>query len=144
LFPIQEALNDSEGQRSRGSRDLSFATQSPEGEEASEDSEDSRALELNNPETVETILATEKMTPASKREFVAAYCAYTKAFRIPWEPVKVNYEPKEAFSPLESEIDSLIAGCGRRTATLLQALKDTAARAGEMTRAPLRPACAIL
>ncbi len=89
---------------------------------------------LNDPETVETILATEKMTSASKREYVATYRAYTKAYRISWEPVKVNYEPRQPFVPLETELDQLIAGCGKRTATFLQVLKDTGARAGEIVK----------
>ena len=53
---------------------------------------------------------------------------------IPWTPVKVNHEPKPPFLPLESELNDLIAGCGRRTATFLQCLKDTGARAGEIAK----------
>lgn len=45
--------------------------------------------------------------------------------------MKVRYEPKQPFIPLESEIDQFIARCGKRTATFLQVLKDTGARAGE-------------
>lgn len=93
-----------------------------------------KGANLDNPESVETILATEKLTPANKMEYVAAYRAFTKTFSIPWIPIKVTYEPKQPFIPLESEIDQLIAGCGKRTATFLQVLKDTGARAGEITR----------
>jgi hypothetical protein len=35
--------------------------------------------------------------------------------------------------PTEQEIDILIAGCGRKTATYLQLLKDTGARCGEIS-----------
>jgi len=93
-----------------------------------------KGADLMNPDSVETILATEKLTPANKREYVAVYRAFTKTFSIPWIPIKVRYEPKQPFIPLESEIDQLIAGCGKRTATFLQVLKDTGARAGETAR----------
>lgn len=35
------------------------------------------------------------------------------------------------FIPKEAEIDALIAGCGKKTATLLQLIKETAMRSGE-------------
>jgi len=38
---------------------------------------------------------------------------------------------KIPFIPTETEIDHLIAGCGRKTATLLQLLKETGIRIGE-------------
>lgn len=43
-------------------------------------------------------------------------------------------EAREPFIPLETELDQLISACGRRTATSLQILKDSAARAGEAAR----------
>jgi len=90
-----------------------------------------KGADLHNPDSVETILATETLTPASKREFVAAYRSFTKTMKIEWTPIKVRYEPKQPFIPLESELDQLIAACGKRTATFLQVLKDTGARSGE-------------
>ena len=93
-----------------------------------------KGADLLNPDSVETVLATEKLTPSSKREFVAAYRSFTKTFNIPWIPIKVRYEPKQPFIPLESELDQLIASFGKRTATFLQALKDTGARAGELCK----------
>jgi len=93
-----------------------------------------KGCDLDNPETVETMLATEEHTPANKKEYVAAYRSFTKVFNIPWTPIKVRYEPKQPFIPLESEIDQLIARCGKRTATFLQVLKDTGARSGEAAK----------
>lgn len=84
-----------------------------------------------NPDSVETILATESLTAATKTMYVESYRSFTRALNIEWIPVKVRYEPKQPFLPLESEIDQLIAACGKRTATFLQVLKDTGARAGE-------------
>jgi len=93
-----------------------------------------KGAELTNPDTIETILATENWNPATKSELVRIYHAFCKAFNIQWTPIKVRYEPKQPFIPLESEIDQLIAGCGKRTATFLQVLKDTGARAGEISK----------
>jgi integrase len=76
----------------------------------------------------------EKMTNCTKREFVTSYRSFTKTFNIPWTPIKVRYEPKQPFIPLESELDQLIASFGKRTATFLQVLKDTGARAGEVCK----------
>ncbi len=41
---------------------------------------------------------------------------------------------KIPFIPTEQEIGALIAGCGKKTATFLQLLKETAMRAGEANR----------
>jgi integrase len=90
-----------------------------------------KGADLMNPDTVETVLATESWTPANKRFFVMAYLSFTRAFGIAWKPIKTHYEPKQVFIPLEKEIDALICGCGKITGTFLQVLKDTGARAGE-------------
>ncbi len=87
--------------------------------------------DLNDTDSVETILATEKFTASKKAQLVAAYRSFTKVFKIPWEPVKTHYTPKQPFVPLESELDALISAAGKRTATFLQTLKDTGARVGE-------------
>jgi len=90
--------------------------------------------DLTKPESVETVLATEELTPANKYNTVKAYIAFTKAFKIDWDPIHVNYQPKEAFDPLEEEIDLLINACSKVTATFLQVAKDTGARCGEIRK----------
>jgi integrase len=71
------------------------------------------------------------MTASSKFNTVKAYKAFAKAFKLKWEPVKIRYEAKEPFYPLEEEIDLLINSCSKNTATFLQVLKDTGARCSE-------------
>lgn len=93
-----------------------------------------KGADLMNPSSVETVLATEKWTPANKRFFVMAYQSFTKTMKIEWAPLKIKCQPKQPFIPLESEIDALISGCGKKTATLLQLLKDTGARIGEAAK----------
>lgn len=90
--------------------------------------------DLTNPESVETILSTEELTSANKYNAVKAYKAFTKTFKIDWEPISVNYQPKEPFVPLEEEIDVLIHACSKVTATFLQVAKDTGARCGEIRK----------
>lgn len=90
-----------------------------------------KGADLQNPDSVETVLATEPWKPSNKRFFVMAYQSFTKTFNIPWTPIRIKYESKQPFIPLESEIDQLIASCGKRTSTFLQVLKDTGARCGE-------------
>jgi len=93
-----------------------------------------KGADLMNPESFETVLATEPWTPANKRFFVNTYISFAKAFSIPWTPIKTSCERKEVFIPLEKELDALISGCGPKTATLLQVLKTTGARIGETAK----------
>jgi integrase/recombinase XerD len=90
-----------------------------------------RGAILNDPDSVETTLATEQLTASHKSKMVASYSSYTKTMGIQWEPIKVRYNPKERFVPLETELDQIIAACGKKTAAYLQLLKDSGARSGE-------------
>ena len=90
--------------------------------------------DLMNPESVETILATEDMTQAKKRFLVQSYRSFTKHFKIDWTPIKIRCESKQPFIPLETEIDQMIAGCSKKVATFLQIAKTTGARLGEIVR----------
>jgi integrase len=90
--------------------------------------------DLRNPDSVETVIATEEMPTASKYNAVKAYVAFTKAYKIEWEPIEVHYEPKEPFYPQEEEIDLLINSCSKVTSTFLQVAKDTGARIGEIRK----------
>ena len=48
-----------------------------------------------------------------------------------WNPPRYRRIEKIPFIPTEQEIDQLIAGCGEKTSSLLQALKETGMRIGE-------------
>jgi len=93
-----------------------------------------KGANLHDTDSVETVLATENFTVSKKAQLVAAYRSFTKVFKIPWEPIKTHYQAKQPHVPLESELDQLIAASGKRTATFLQCLKDTGARAGEVSK----------
>jgi len=87
---------------------------------------------LDRPDSVETILATERFTIAKKYRLVGAYRSYCRVFKIQWEPIRTHYAPKQPFVPLESELDALISAAGKTTATFLQVAKETGARSGEI------------
>lgn len=93
-----------------------------------------KGANLYSPDSVETILATEQLTQGNKLLYIMAYNSFCKTMDISWIPIKVRYEPKQPFIPLEREIDQLIAGCGKKTATFLQTLKETGARCGEVAK----------
>jgi rubredoxin len=93
-----------------------------------------KGCDLFNPDSVETYLATENMTKAKKRNYVAAYHSFTKVFKISWEPIKVHYEPKQPFVPTHEELNALIHASGKRLATFLQVALDTGGRIGEICR----------
>jgi integrase len=93
-----------------------------------------KGADLLSPDTVETVLATEDMTTPAKFNIVKTYKAFTKAFRLEWEPVKIRYRAKEPFCPLEEEIDLLINACSKTTAAFLQVAKDTGARISEIRK----------
>lgn len=93
-----------------------------------------RGVNLNNPESFETVLATENLTKARKWQFVACYKSYTKVMKIPWEPIRVKYEPKQPFLPTHEEMYALISAASKRLAAFLQAKLTTGARVGELCK----------
>ena len=90
--------------------------------------------DLLNPDSVSTALAISELTPINKKGYIVAYKSFAKSLNLQWEPPKIRVERKVPFIPTEAEIDTLIAGCGRKTAAFLQVLKDTGARGGEAAR----------
>ncbi|MBS7634513.1 site-specific integrase [Candidatus Bathyarchaeota archaeon] len=89
---------------------------------------------LYDPESVKEVIAKEKWSAGRKELAVEAYSSFLKVFGGKWDPPKYKRVRKLPFIPLESEIDQLIAGCGPKTATLLQLLKETGMRIGEAWR----------
>lgn len=91
-----------------------------------------RGSDLHNPESVkENIANQESWCPGRKENAVNAYTNFLLMYNKNWDPPTYRRIKKIPFIPQEKEIDDLIAGCGRKTATFLQLLKETAIRAGE-------------
>ena len=90
-----------------------------------------RGANLNDPESIKEAIANQKWCNKRKLNGADAYTAYLRMHNKTWTPPRYRYSQKLPFIPKEEEIDALIAGCGPKTSTFLQLLKETGARAGE-------------
>lgn len=91
-----------------------------------------RGADLHNPESVKETIADQKnWCPGRKENGVNAYTNFLLMHNKKWDPPIYHRIEKIPFIPQEKEIDDLIAGCGRKTATFLLLLKETGIRAGE-------------
>jgi integrase len=93
-----------------------------------------KGCNLNDPHSVDVVLAVEPLTGSKKRHWVKSYASYTKLMKILWEAPKVNYQPKEPFKPTLEELTALINASNKRLATFLQVALTTGARAGEIAK----------
>ncbi|MCR3907143.1 MAG: tyrosine-type recombinase/integrase [Tenericutes bacterium] len=88
--------------------------------------------DLFNPESVKEGIAKQTTwCDGRKDNAVNAYNTFVIMQGLQWNPPKYKRISKLPFIPTETELDQLIAGCGQRTATFLQILKETGARCGE-------------
>ena len=92
-------------------------------------------VKLDNPDSVETFLATSTWTNANKKGYINSYKAYTTFIGIQWKKPKCIVPDKEPFLPTDEETTQLISGCSKRIATLLKFLEETGARIGEIALA---------
>jgi integrase/recombinase XerD len=91
-----------------------------------------RGANLLDPESVKGVIANQKNWSENTRAL--AINAYSKFLEInggTWKPPKHRKVRTLPFIPLESELDQLISGANKKTATFLQLLKETAMRSGE-------------
>ena len=90
-------------------------------------------VDLFNPESVKEGIAKQTTWCEGRKDnAVNAYNNFVIMHGLQWNPPKYKRIHKLPFIPTETEIDQLIAGCGQRTATFLQILKETGARCGEV------------
>jgi len=87
--------------------------------------------DLSDPESVKDVIARQEVSESTKLQMACAYDSYASSNQIKWEIPNYRQVQKLPFIPLESEIDALIAGCGKKTATVLQLIKETGMRIGE-------------
>lgn len=94
-----------------------------------------RGANLLDPESVKEVLAKEqKWSPNRRKNVINYYTLFLKYNKIVWEKPRCKIQQKIPFIPTETEIDALISGTGKKTATFLQTLKETAMRSGEAKR----------
>jgi integrase len=96
----------------------------------------SENADIDNPESVKAYIAT-KETDNTKAGYVVAYSSYLSWRGKYWKAPKYRVtSPIPEFLPTEEEMDQLVAGCGKKTATILQVIKETGMRIGECMRLP--------
>jgi integrase/recombinase XerD len=92
-------------------------------------------VNLMQPEEVKNFLARKDgWSERTKAIVVAVYNDFLNFLRLPWEPPKYKPTKKLPFIPAEEELDQMIARAGKRLAPLLQLLKETGMRLGEVLR----------
>jgi len=84
-----------------------------------------------DPETIKEIIARQAWSEGRKELAVETYSNFLLMSGGRWDPPRYKRIEKLPFIPTEKEIDEMIAGCGEKTATFLQLLKETGMRAGE-------------
>jgi integrase len=95
-------------------------------------------VNLQDPEEVKNWLSNQiknkpcKWKPKTKNKFCYAYTKYNEFRGVTWKKPKFQVQEKLPFIPTEQEIDILISGCGKTTSTVLQMLKETGMRIGEL------------
>ena len=87
-----------------------------------------------NPETVKEAIAKQKWQDGTKLNYVNFYDTFIKFLGLTWQKPKYKHSRKLPFIPLESEIDLLIHGTGKKISTALQIIKETGMRIGEVMR----------
>jgi integrase len=94
-----------------------------------------KLCDITDPEQVKAIFTTLKWQTNTKLNVAIIYDSFLKSIGKTWTRPEYKHESTlPAFIPMEAEIDTLIAAATPKTAALLQTLKETAARIGEVTR----------
>jgi integrase len=94
-----------------------------------------RGANLLDSESVKTSIAQQDTwCEGRKSNAVNIYTQLLNTIGQKWNPPTYRRIRKLPFIPTESELDQLIAGCGKKTAAFLQTMKETGARCGEIWR----------
>jgi len=91
-------------------------------------------LNLYDPETIKEYLAKQDFRQSYKHVIIASYTLFLKTQRMKWDPPLCKPTRTLPFIPTERELDDLISASGKKTATFLQLLKETAMRVGEASK----------
>ena len=96
-----------------------------------------RIVNINEPEEVKTWLSDKEKchwNNKTKTKFCDTYTALLNYKQMKWVAPSYAIVSKMPFIPTEQEIDLLISGCGKQTSTVLQMLKETGMRIGELVQ----------
>jgi integrase len=89
--------------------------------------------DLFDPENTKAVLANLSNKPRAKKNMVAMLSVWYDFNGIGWRPPKYTGDSGIPFLATESQLDTLIAAVGKKTAAYLQLLKETGARPGEIS-----------
>jgi integrase len=93
-----------------------------------------RGANILDIEDVKKVISEQKWGDNRRRNVINAYSLFLKLNGMQWEKPKCKVTQKIPFIPTEQEIDALIASSGKKLATFLLLLKETAMRCGEAKR----------
>ena len=94
-----------------------------------------RKCKLNEPEDGKKYLTEANFAQGIKYNMVVIYTAYLQFIGKTWNRPKYHLEEKlPEFIPTEQGIDALIAGYGKKTAAILQTIKEAGTCIGEVLR----------
>jgi integrase len=103
-----------------------------------------RICDINDPDIIKTWLSDTKnehrftkvctWSNKTKTKFIDTYSAYLRYKWIQWNAPKYTPTQRLPFIPTEQEIDLLIASTGKMLSTILQTIKETGMRIGELTQ----------
>lgn len=89
--------------------------------------------DLTDPENTKRILAKANIKDSTKRSIAAILDVWFRFNGIIWKIPRYSAEHEIPFIPTEKELDELIAASGRIVSAYLQLMKETGARAGEIS-----------
>ena len=81
-----------------------------------------RKSDLLNPESVKRYLGTAELTEGRKEALTVRLARFYRFKGIKWTPPRYRRVDKLPFIPLESEVEQLISGMGKKAACFLQLL----------------------
>lgn len=90
--------------------------------------------DLYDPENTKAVLAALPLAKATKKLVTGILKTWYDFNAIHWKPPNYQRDSAIPYIPTEAELDQLIAGLGKKTATFCQLLKDTGARSGEIAQ----------
>ena len=95
-----------------------------------------RITDIYNPEEVKKWQSSKEChwNNKTKVKFCDSYSALLKFLKLNWIAPSYQIVNKLPFIPTEQEIDLLISGTGKQTSTVLQMLKETGMRIGELVQ----------
>jgi len=93
-----------------------------------------RKADLLDPESVKEVIAQQTWKEDTKSTYVNFYDTFAKFMGIRWTRPKYETTRKFPLIPLEKEIDQLIYGTGKKVSVVLEIIKETAMRIGEVLR----------